>query len=512
MLKKTRRIRHLIPAALAACLLVPSTAPAAMKDRISDQEITDAVEDELFFDQAVDSHALDVTTKAGVVTLEGEVENVLAQKRAERIAETVHGVLLVDNEVEVKPYFEPSDQALAADVRSALLADPATDSYELEVSVDDRMVTLTGTVDSLKEQELSLTVARGVDGVKSVIDGIVVAPKTRRSDLELMPEIEKALEWNTLVDDGLVDVAVENGNVKLSGTVGSAAELREASRTASVAGVKAVDTSGLDIEPWARDRMTGPSAMMPKSDSAIETAIRHELMADPRVSSFNVDTKVKDGKVTLRGTVDNLIAKRAAADSVRNVAGVERIENRIKVNADTTLTDSRIENTLDGKLNRNVYLDEESVEAEVTNNLATLTGTVGNWFEKAEAERLAGATAGVEAVDNDILVLSETEILAYDPWVDGAYYYEYSWYDYEPTLTFHTDAEILEDVREELFWSPFVDSDAVTAIVDDGTVTLTGTVDSWSESQSAVENAYEGGAAWVVNDLEIDPTGSSASQ
>jgi osmotically-inducible protein OsmY len=44
-----------------------------------------------------------------------------------------------------------------------------------------------------------------------------------------------------------------------------------------------------------------------------------------------------------------------------------------------------------------------------------------------------------------------------------------------------------------LWWSPFVDSDDVNVTVDDGVVTLTGAVDSWSEYNAAANNAYEGG-------------------
>jgi osmotically-inducible protein OsmY len=52
-----------------------------------------------------------------------------------------------------------------------------------------------------------------------------------------------------------------------------------------------------------------------------------------------------------------------------------------------------------------------------------------------------------------------------------------------------------------------VDSEEVSVTVDDGVVTLTGTVDTWSERQSAEENAYEGGAKDVMNDLRVNYRG-----
>jgi len=39
--------------------------------------------------------------------------------------------------------------------------------------------------------------------------------------------------------------------------------------------------------------------------------------------------------------------------------------------------------------------------------------------------------------------------------------------------------------------------------VENGVATLTGTVDSWSEYRAATENAYEGGASSVKNELKI---------
>lgn len=47
-------------------------------------------------------------------------------------------------------------------------------------------------------------------------------------------------------------------------------------------------------------------------------------------------------------------------------------------------------------------------------------------------------------------------------------------------------------------------SDELTVRVDDAVATLTGTVDTWSERIAARENAIEGGAMTVDNDLVVD--------
>jgi osmotically-inducible protein OsmY len=65
------------------------------------------------------------------------------------------------------------------------------------------------------------------------------------------------------------------------------------------------------------------------------------------------------------------------------------------------------------------------------------------------------------------------------------------------------ELEIEEDTEDEMLWSPWAQSDQVTVTVRDGVATLTGVADTWSESQAATDNAFEGGARKVVNKLKV---------
>ena len=75
--------------------------------------------------------------------------------------------------------------------------------------------------------------------------------------------------------------------------------------------------------------------------------------------------------------------------------------------------------------------------------------------------------------------------------------------EYEHSWSWQPDWEIREDVKDELFWSPFVDEEQVSVTVDEGVVTLTGRVETWSERSSAEHNAWEGGAKDVRNKLTV---------
>ncbi len=116
---------------------------------------------------------------------------------------------------------------------------------------------------------------------------------------------------------------------------------------------------------------------------------------------------------------------------------------------------------------------------------------------------MAAGIEGITNVVNRVEVGYDTTAYAFDPYVDTWYPETFDWYGTVPTYTYKSDAAILEDINDEMWWSPFVDSDEVSVAVDDGIATLEGTVESWSEYRSATENAYEGGAVYVDNELSV---------
>ena len=66
-----------------------------------------------------------------------------------------------------------------------------------------------------------------------------------------------------------------------------------------------------------------------------------------------------------------------------------------------------------------------------------------------------------------------------------------------------SDAAIRRDIRDECWWSPFVDSDRVTVTVDHAVATLSASVDDLAEYQAAIENTLAGGAVRAVNELTL---------
>jgi osmotically-inducible protein OsmY len=213
----------------------------------------------------------------------------------------------------------------------ALASDPAVDARRIRVHVKDSVVTLTGTVDSWPRFMLCEHIAKEVRGVKAVDNQIRFKSKEKRNDEAIRSDVAYALRWDTLVDHFLIDVQVNNGEVRLEGLVGSAIEKEQAFLDAHVAGVKSVDVSDLEVTGKAGHRRLRQDQYVSPSDREIGRAVKRALLYDPRVSSFDILPRVSGGVVTLRGTVDNLKAKRAAAVDARNTVGVSFVKNRLKV-------------------------------------------------------------------------------------------------------------------------------------------------------------------------------------
>lgn len=479
-------------------------APAAWGDvSTTDPDVTAKVEEALLFDPAVPFDPIDVRTRNGVVSLSGTVSNLLAKERATRIAETVRGVRSVINQIKVEPTASLSRNQLRKAIEKALFYDAATEAYEIKVDVEHAgEAILSGSVDSWAEHELAETVAKSVNGVTKVINDIVVIAKYQRSNTEIQSEIENRLHWDTLVNDARINVTVDAGKVFLSGVVGSAAEKRRAEWRSQVTAVKAVDSTALKVQQWSRDEELRKRKYVKRSDLQIREAVQDTLLYDPRVNAFNFEVRVKNGRVTLRGVVDNIKAKKAAQRDARNTVGVIGVRSLIKVRPVTQFSADTIAENVRGALLRNPYTENHGINVRVKDQVVYLEGKVDSYFEKAEAEDVAFRAAGVIDVRNDLTV-SHPKTLTSNPYVYKWSMYDFPWEEGLTVTRTKSDRQIAQDIEDELMWNPFIDSEDISVSVDNGVVTLSGTVDSWGEYNTAQENAIAGGAVDVVNKLEV---------
>ncbi len=72
-----------------------------------------------------------------------------------------------------------------------------------------------------------------------------------------------------------------------------------------------------------------------RSDERIRDDANDKLTDDWRVDASNVTVSVKDGEVTLNGTVASREAKRRAEDVVDDISGVKHVQNNLRVQTAT---------------------------------------------------------------------------------------------------------------------------------------------------------------------------------
>ncbi len=68
-----------------------------------------------------------------------------------------------------------------------------------------------------------------------------------------------------------------------------------------------------------------------RSDDRIREDINERLTDHPDIDATEIDVQVKNGEVTLTGTVDERYAKRLAEDVAENVSGVREVHNELRI-------------------------------------------------------------------------------------------------------------------------------------------------------------------------------------
>jgi osmotically-inducible protein OsmY len=189
-----------------------------------------------------------------------------------------------------------SDPGVTTAVKSKFAADDTVKAYQIDVDTKDRVVTLTGTVETAAAKAQALMIARQTDGVRDVVDHIAVNPDAAATTGDLR---EKANEAGREARQ----------------------EAREAADAAKELGRNAQKRAGEVAE------RTGAAL----TDAAITSAVKAKFLADTAVSGLKIDVDTKDGVVTLNG----MVATKAEADRAMSLAresdGVKRVVSNLRI-------------------------------------------------------------------------------------------------------------------------------------------------------------------------------------
>jgi osmotically-inducible protein OsmY len=214
-----------------------------------------------------------------------------------------------------------------------------------------------------------------------------------RSDIDIKRDVEAELRWNPDIDATDIAVAVKNGVVTLSGFVRSYAQKFEAEQTAKrVNGVAAV----------ANDIEVRLPVFNQRPDPEIARDAVAEIQNNLPYSSDHVRVVVRDGWVTLEGSVEWNYQRERAEQVVRRVRGVKGVTNLIELQP--RVPPVEVKHKIEEAFRRSAELDANRITVETEGGVVTLRGTVRSWAERQEAERVTWATPGVVRVNNLITI------------------------------------------------------------------------------------------------------------
>src|SRR5271169_4863626 len=119
----------------------------------------------------------------------------------------------------------------------------------------------------------------------------------------------------------------------------------------------------------------------------------------------HVTVKANDGVVTLTGTVQDKDDKALAADTVENLPGVVRVDNKIEVKSEIAEhSDAWIALKIRSELLVKANVSATATKVDVKDGAVTLTGTAVNLAQKDLTEVYAKDIDNVKSVRNELVV------------------------------------------------------------------------------------------------------------
>lgn len=214
-----------------------------------------------------------------------------------------------------------------------------------------------------------------------------------KSDMQLKTDVLDEIQFRPNIEAEHIGVTAKSGVVTLTGQVPHYSEKLTAEDAAkSVHGVKAVAN---DIEVV----MIGS---MQHTDQDIATAALNAMKWDYEVPTDKIMVVVKNGAVTLSGSLDWQYQKDAAARCVRYLGGVTTVSNDIAIKSKAMVGDvkSKIENAF----RRHADLDAKQIKVDTKDGKVTLSGNVSSWSDRSDAVWAAWSAPGVSSVKDNLLI------------------------------------------------------------------------------------------------------------
>ncbi|MGE0447916.1 MAG: BON domain-containing protein [Vicinamibacterales bacterium] len=153
---------------------------------VDDARITGTIQSKFFLDDQVKGRRIDVDTRAGVVTLRGEVASEAERAEALTLARSTEGVSRVEDSLTVdsslganlpdrtSPGQQLDDATITTKIQAKYFLDRDVKAGALDVSTTDGVVLLEGVLPSPAARDRALAIARETEGVVQVVDRVRV--------------------------------------------------------------------------------------------------------------------------------------------------------------------------------------------------------------------------------------------------------------------------------------------------------------------------------------------------
>ncbi|GJL63403.1 MAG: ornithine aminotransferase [Nitrospirales bacterium] len=347
-----------------------------------DEEILEKVRQALQDDSATDSYKIDVSVEHGTVTLTGTVPSWAARALSEWVVSGVYGVRDIEDKLLIERIEDRADDVLLEEIQKRLTADVWVNDGTVLVTVKDGLVTLDGIVGSVAEKRRVLRDVQ-VAGVDEVDDRLLFVKawakgKVRRkgqpgykSDDEIEETLLLAYAYDPRVSVFNPTIDVRHGIVTLTGVVDNLKAKQAAEDVAKY-------TRGvLWVKNFLKVRPKNPI-----EDDALKRKVEMALHEDAFINQLLLTISVRDGVVVLRGSVESHFQKKHAQDTVAGVKGVIAVKNKLVVE-ETWIwkPDSVIQRDIESELWWSPFVDHDDISVKVEGGVATLSGTVENYFE-----------------------------------------------------------------------------------------------------------------------------------
>jgi osmotically-inducible protein OsmY len=211
-----------------------------------------------------------------------------------------------------------------------------------------------------------------------------------------------------------------------------------------------------------------------KTDHELRSDVIAELEWQPSLRDEEIGVAVKDGVVTLSGTVSNYARKFEAEKAAEKVNGVKAValDLVVKLGSPFIRTDSDIAHAAIQALKWDLDVPDENIKLRVEDGRVLLEGEVEWQYQRSAAERALRYLYGVKSVSNLISV--------------------------KPVKV--SPVDVSKKIREAFKRSADVDASRITVEARDGTVVLKGSVRSWAERHDAENAAWAAPGVMQVDD------------